>query len=360
MNAPPAPEPKHRKRVTKADASIIWTTLLNQGAPVAQRLCADLGYAESTYRKIIHLEGVVPERYKSVTHPTKWNSDHLDILGEILHENPVLTLKEMITAAVDRGCPQISPSTLSTYLETMLISWKAVTYCPQQRNTDTNKDARRDYAQWFMDNQPMHFVFVDEMGFSVATQRTHGRAGVGTPVYAVTPMMQSPNHSVCMAVSKQLGMIHMKVLDHAFKRPDFNAFMIEVCGVLRDKGEDTRICFVLDNCRIHHRDDLEDIRRNFHHEYMFLPPYSPQLNPIEEVFSVVKKYIRMLFATTYHTALLGIHNLPRGQHTSELNRILRETLDQAVQQVTPDLVQSLYDHMMSYLPKCIAREDLLG
>jgi hypothetical protein len=70
------------------------------------------------------------------------DSDHLDVLGEILPANPVLTLKEMIRASVDRECPQTSPSTRVTYLETMLISWKAVTYCLQQRNTPENKDMR--------------------------------------------------------------------------------------------------------------------------------------------------------------------------------------------------------------------------
>jgi hypothetical protein len=162
-----------------------------------------------------------------------------------------------------------------------------------------------------------------------------------------------------MAVSQKLGMIHMNVLDHAFDRTDFNTFMIELCGVSRDKGEDTGVCFVFDNCRIHSDADLQDIRRNFHHEYRFLPPYSPQVNPIEEVFSVVKKYIWMLLATTYHDQLLGHHNLPRGQHTSGLNRILRGALDQAVGQVTPTLA-NLYNHMMSYMPKCMNREDIMA
>jgi hypothetical protein len=91
-----------------------------------------------------------------------------------------------------------------------------------------------------------------------------------------------------------------------------------------------------------------------------LPPYSPQLNPIEEVFSVVKKYIRLLFATTYHAELLGVHLLPRGQHTAGLNKILRDTLDHAVEQVTPELVLSIYNHMLSYMGKCLAHEDLLA
>jgi hypothetical protein len=131
------------------------------------------------------------------------------------------------------------------------------------------------------------------MGFSVATQRTHGRADVG-PHRAAHHSYDAIAKSLCIATSKNLGMIHMNVLDYVFKRPDFNAFMIEVCGVLRDEGEDTEVFFVLDNCHIHHEADLQDIRQNFHHEHRFLPPYSPRLNPIEGVFIIVKKYMRLL------------------------------------------------------------------
>ena len=50
---------------------------------------------------------------------------------------------------------------------------------------------------------------------------------------------------------------------------------------------------VFDNARIHHtlasRLMLEDV---FDHQYYFLPMYSPQLNPIEPCFALVKEWIR--------------------------------------------------------------------
>jgi hypothetical protein len=53
-----------------------------------------------------------------------------------------------------------------------------------------------------------------------------------------------------MAVPQKLGMIHVNIMEHAFKRDDFNALMVDLRQVLRDKGEDTGIYFVLDNCPV--------------------------------------------------------------------------------------------------------------
>ena len=48
---------------------------------------------------------------------------------------------------------------------------------------------------------------------------------------------------------------------------------------------------IMDNCSIHHVDYVEQL---FHDAgiLLFLPPYSPDINPIEHTFSKVKNYLR--------------------------------------------------------------------
>lgn len=78
---------------------------------------------------------------------------------------------------------------------------------------------------------------------------------------------------------------------------------------------------VLDNCRIHHVDGVEemcaeayfflllvltylnDLRSGV--KLVFLPPYSPDLNPIEECFSYIKSYISRHGATFRHIVEVG-------------------------------------------------------
>jgi len=51
----------------------------------------------------------------------------------------------------------------------------------------------------------------------------------------------------------------------------------------------------LDNARIHHTKEVEDtfatLESAFGHKFLYLPPYSPFLNPIEYAFNVIKSHV---------------------------------------------------------------------
>jgi len=49
---------------------------------------------------------------------------------------------------------------------------------------------------------------------------------------------------------------------------------------------------VLDNCSIRHNEAIYELVNSVGCLLLFLPPYSPDLNPIEESFSTLKAYMR--------------------------------------------------------------------
>jgi hypothetical protein len=49
---------------------------------------------------------------------------------------------------------------------------------------------------------------------------------------------------------------------------------------------------ILDNCRIHHSVEAKALLLANGIDFIFLPPYSPEFNPIEEAFSKFKSFIR--------------------------------------------------------------------
>lgn len=52
--------------------------------------------------------------------------------------------------------------------------------------------------------------------------------------------------------------------------------------------ENKNSILIMDNCKFHHRSDVLLLLNENKISYKFLPPYSPQLNPIEEFFAVIK------------------------------------------------------------------------
>ena len=57
-------------------------------------------------------------------------------------------------------------------------------------------------------------------------------------------------------------------------------------------GSSPKSVLVLDNCSIHHVHEVLEVFRTTGIVVMFLPPYSPDYNPVEEAFSYVKYYLK--------------------------------------------------------------------
>ena len=95
---------------------------------------------------------------------------------------------------------------------------------------------------------------------------------------------------------------------------------------------------IMDNAKFHHSREV----LNFLHEkrisYKFLPPYSPQLNPIEEFFSLLKsRYIDL--------------------KNPEIR--INETLNQVFQEDFSRQVNEYYIHMNEWLEKARQRRDFI-
>ena len=58
-------------------------------------------------------------------------------------------------------------------------------------------------------------------------------------------------------------------------------------------GKSSHSVLVLDNCSVHHVFEVTELLAKAGIVVLFLPPYSPDLNPAEEAFSFVKQYLRM-------------------------------------------------------------------
>ena len=57
-------------------------------------------------------------------------------------------------------------------------------------------------------------------------------------------------------------------------------------------GTNPHLVVILDNCSIHHVPEVAKSIQDVGELLIYLPPYSPDLNPIEELFSKVKKVMK--------------------------------------------------------------------
>jgi hypothetical protein len=75
----------------------------------------------------------------------------------------------------------------------MLVARPKVLYDQFLANTPENKVLRFEYARRFMENERLHFIFIDEFSFSIGLRRNFGRPRADGSRTPVSPMMQAPN-----------------------------------------------------------------------------------------------------------------------------------------------------------------------
>ena len=95
---------------------------------------------------------------------------------------------------------------------------------------------------------------------------------------------RGPSITVIGAISKERGLVHFEVFVESNNSNLFMNFMQAV----KTKCQGRRVVVVLDNLRIHHSKKLNQIYSKDFKEY-FLPTYSSELNPIERLWSIVKR-----------------------------------------------------------------------
>ena len=78
---------------------------------------------------------------------------------------------------------------------------------------------------------------------------------------------------------------------------------------------------ILDNCSVHHVNEVLDLFHQAGILVLFLPPYSPHLNLCEEAFSFIKSYLRR------HDELLQVLPSPLDVIKSAFNNITEDCAD---------------------------------
>jgi transposase len=133
------------------------------------------------------------------------------------------------------------------------------------------------------------YVFIDEMGTNLGFTRLYGRAAPGTRVLEQVPGDRGGNVSTIGALALD-GMRTGLSVPGAIDGETMLFFVEELLAPTLKRGA----IVVMDNNPIHKLDEIEDAIEAVGAWVLFLPTYSPDLNPIENCWSKVKARLRAL------------------------------------------------------------------
>ena len=95
-------------------------------------------------------------------------------------------------------------------------------------------------------------------------------------------------------------------------------------------------------------------------DYKFLPPYSPNLNPIENVFGIIQNISDHSYQmnSKKYMYLLEAQDQPKGQKGKQKTKILDGAFEMAIKKVTIEMVNNCYGHLLEYFEKVRNYEDI--
>jgi transposase len=168
-------------------------------------------------------------------------------------------------------------------------------------------------------------VFLDESGARTSMTRTRGRAPRGVRVVEAVPHGHWRTTTMIGAVRLD-GPFAAAVVGGATDADVFRAYVEHVLAPDLRPGD----VVVLDNLQPHKASGVREAVEAAGATLLYLPPYSPDFNPIENMWSKVKAHLRAAAARTYEA--------------------LQEAITHAIHAVTADDCRGFFRHC-GYLAK---------
>lgn len=211
----------------------------------------------------------------------------LETLCNHLREHPYLYLDEMASFFKQNFNVSVSRSTISRALTEKGWSKKVI----QQISNKRNADLRDFYLYNLSQFRSYHLVDVDESG----CDKRAGRRQTGWSPLGLTPVQlsefQRGQRYQSLPAYAQDGIVLSRVFQGSTDAAVFEDFIEQLlhhCG----RWPAPKSVLVMDNASFHHTERVKQMCWDAGVKLVYLPPYSPDLNPIEEFFSELKGFIK--------------------------------------------------------------------
>jgi transposase len=127
-------------------------------------------------------------------------------------------------------------------------------------------------------------VYLDETGFELSSQRDYGRALKGHKVYGARSGHKRPRTGLLGALIA--GRLAAPMLfEGTCNTQTFNTWLATFLAPRLHKG----MTLIMDNATFHRSAKTQQIIAAAGCHLLFLPPYSPELNPIEKTWANLKR-----------------------------------------------------------------------
>jgi transposase len=217
---------------------------------------------------------------------------HADLVKELVAEQPDSTLAEL-QVRLAKEKVKVSQSGISRFLHHIKLTFKKKSLHAAEQDRPDVAAARKALQKEQSTLDPKKLVFIDETAATTKMTRLYGRTPQGKRLIDKVPHGHWKTTTFICGLRYD-GVTAPFVLDGPMDGPHFLAYVEQILAPTLKKGQ---IVF-LDNVSTHKVDGVEEAIEARGARAVFLPAYSPDLNPIEQLFAKLKSFLRKMKART--------------------------------------------------------------
>ncbi len=216
----------------------------------------------------------------------------------LLSEENDLTLTELIERYELAYGIRVSIGTMYNTLERLRITRKKKTFSDPKKNSDAAQVDKENYDEQLEMIAPEQRLYLDETGSCLNMSPLYGRSQEGERAYDQKPTYPSTTVST-VAILSENGMKAEYTYSGSLNAKLFILYLDTfVLPIIENKQT-----LIMDRHPVHRAKTVQKYLHQNNIKFLYLPAYSPELNPIEEAFSKIKQYIKKQKARTINELL---------------------------------------------------------
>jgi transposase len=160
-----------------------------------------------------------------------------------------------------------------------------------ERDTEANRKRREEFVARIRSIPSERLIFLDESGVTTSMTRLYARGVGGRRVHEATPGGHWKIMTILGAMSLS-GMVAIMTIEEPTDTDIFLAYVEHLLCPALKPGD----VVVMDNLSAHKAPAVRESIEKTGAEVLYLPPYSPDLNPIEKAWAKLKQLLRAVKA----------------------------------------------------------------
>ena len=238
-------------------------------------------------------DGTLEPKSRGGNEPTL-KLEHLEILQSLVEADNDATLAHLAQRLAEKTQIKVSASTIHRALKKLGLTRKKKSFKASELYTESKQQQRQEYWESIRAVDPANLVFLDESGVNLAMVELYARSLKGQRAYAERPQKKGKNISILGTMSLKEGFMAGFSFTGALNGDTFVGYVETMLAPQLWPGA----VVVMDNLPAHKVQGVEEALTEVRAGLVYFSPYSPDFNPIENLWSKLKAYLRSVAART--------------------------------------------------------------